>query len=161
MKLTLVDLIDESFTEYKLPHMLVAFPYCSFKCDIENGSQVCQNWELAKAPRIVVEAEDVVARYVSNDLTKAVVFAGLEPFDSWDEMFGLIKAFREVTHDEIVIYTGYNESEIESNIISKLKKSFDNIVIKFGRYRPGQEKHRDEVLGVELASNNQYAERIC
>ena len=141
--------------------MLVAFPYCSFKCDIENGSQVCQNWELAKAPRIVVEAEDVVARYVSNDLTKAVVFAGLEPFDSRDEMFGLIKAFREVTHDDIVIYTGYNESEIESNIISKLKKSFDNIVIKFGRYRPGQEKHRDEVLGVELSSNNQYAERIC
>jgi hypothetical protein len=38
---------------------------------------------------------------------------------------------------------------------------FDNIVIKFGRYRPGQQKHFDEVLGVELASDNQYAKRIC
>ena len=160
MKLTLVDLIDESFTEYKLPHMLVAFPYCSFKCDIENGNQVCQNWELAKARRIVVEAEDVVARYVSNDLTKAVVFAGLEPFDSWEEMHGLIKAFREVTHDDIVIYTGYNATEIDPKR-TQLGRTFDNIIIKFGRYRPGQEKHRDKVLGVELASNNQYAERIC
>lgn len=140
--------------------MLVGFPYCSFKCDVENGNQVCQNWELAKAPRITVEAEDIAARYVTNDLTKAVVFAGLEPFDSWEEMFDLIKALRVVTHDDIVIYTGYNESEIESKI-AQLKKSFDNIIVKFGRYRPGQEKHRDEVLGVELASSNQHAERIC
>ena len=140
--------------------MLVAFPYCSFKCDIENGNQVCQNWELAKASRITVEAEDVVARYVSNDLTKAVVFAGLEPFDSWQEMIGLIKAFREVTHDDIVIYTGYNSKEIDPKI-TYLNLMFDNIVVKFGRYRPGQKKHFDEVLGVELASDNQYAERIC
>lgn len=160
MKITLVDLLDESFTEYKLPHMLVAFPCCSFKCDIENGSRVCQNWELAKAPRITVEAEDIVARYVSNDLTKAVVFAGLEPFDSWQEMIGLIKAFREVNHDDIVIYTGYNPDEIDPKI-TYLNLMFDNIVVKFGRYRPGQEKHFDEVLGVELASDNQYAKRIC
>lgn len=160
MKVTLVDLVDESFTEYKLPHMLVAFPCCSFKCDKENGSRVCQNWELAKAPRIAIEAEDVVARYVSNDLTKAVVFAGLEPFDSWCEMIGLIKEFREVTHDDIVIYTGYNAAEIDPKR-TYLSTMFDNIIIKFGRYRPGQEKHRDKVLGVELASNNQYGERIC
>lgn len=140
--------------------MLVAFPYCSFKCDIENGNQVCQNWELAKARRIAVEAEDVVARYVSNDLTKAVVFAGLEPFDSWQEMIGLIDAFRKVTHDDIVIYTGYDPKEIDPKI-TYLNMMFDNIVVKFGRYRPGQKKHFDEVLGVELASDNQYAERIC
>lgn len=160
MKIELVDLIDESFAEYKLPHMLVAFPHCTFKCDRENGNQVCQNWELAKAPRIAVEAEDVAARYVSNDLTKAVVFAGLEPFDSWQEMIGLIKAFREVTHDDIVIYTGYNATEIDPKI-TYLNLMFDNIIIKFGRYRPGQQKHFDEVLGVELASDNQYAKQIC
>lgn len=141
--------------------MLVAFPYCSFKCDIENGSQVCQNWELAKARRITVEAEDVVARYVSNDLTKAVVFAGLEPFDSWQEMIGLIKAFREVTKDPIVIYTGYTEKELDVNLTYFQLVLFKNIIVKFGRYRPGQEKHKDEELGVELASDNQYAKRIC
>jgi pyruvate-formate lyase-activating enzyme len=159
MKITLVDLIDESFTEYKLPHMLVAFPKCSFKCDYENGSRVCQNWELAKAPRITVEAEDVAARYVSNDLTKAIVFAGLEPFDSYDDMYDLIIHLRRVTQDPIIIYTGYEPEEIHHNITSW--HGYTNIIIKFGRYRPGQQKHFDEVLGVELASDNQFAERIC
>ena len=36
----------------------------------------------------------------------------------------------------------------------------ENIIVKYGRYIPDQEKHYDEVLGVYLASNNQYAERI-
>lgn len=159
MKVTLVDLIDESFTEYKLPHMLVGFPYCSFKCDRENGNQVCQNWELAKAPRIAVEAEDIAARYVSNDLTKAVVFAGLEPFDSFKEMVALINELRNVTEDDIVIYTGYDKDEIEKMI--EAIAVYRNIIVKFGRYRPGQQKHFDEVLGVELASDNQFAKRIC
>ena len=159
MKITIVDLIDESFTEYKLPHMLVAFPKCSFKCDYENGSRVCQNWELAKAPRITVESEDIAARYVSNDITKAIVFAGLEPFDSYAEMVDLIDHLRRVTKDPIVIYTGYEMQEIYSQIAHW--NSLGNIIIKFGRYRPGQQKHFDEVLGVELASDNQYAERIC
>jgi hypothetical protein len=39
-------------------------------------------------------------------------------------------------------------------------KNFDNIIIKYGRYIPGQEKHFDETLGVYLASDNQYAERL-
>lgn len=159
MKIELVDLIDESFAEYKLPHMLVAFPHCSFKCDRENGNRVCQNWELAKAPRIAVEAEDIAARYVSNDLTKAVVFAGLEPFDSYSQMVDLIDHLRRVTKDPIVIYTGYEMDEIYHEIMHW--NSLGNIIIKFGRYRPGQQKHFDEVLGVELASDNQYAKQIC
>ena len=160
MKIELVNLIDESFTEYKKPHMLVGFPCCTFKCDRENGNQVCQNWELAKAPRIAVEAEDIAARYVSNEITKAVVFAGLEPFDSFKQMVSLIYEIRKESDDDIVIYTGYNPKEIDPKI-TYLNMMFDNIIVKFGRYRPGQEKHKDKVLGVELASNNQYAERIC
>jgi hypothetical protein len=39
-------------------------------------------------------------------------------------------------------------------------KSFSNIIIKFGRFIPNQEPHYDEVLGVKLASDNQYARRI-
>jgi hypothetical protein len=39
-------------------------------------------------------------------------------------------------------------------------KQFKNIIIKFGRFVPNQEKHYDEVLGIELASPNQYARRI-
>ena len=37
---------------------------------------------------------------------------------------------------------------------------WENIIIKFGRYIPNQEKHYDDVLGIELASDNQYAEVI-
>ena len=43
--------------------------------------------------------------------------------------------------------------------IDKLK-AFPNIIVKFGRYIPNHEKHFDEVLGIYLASDNQYAERI-
>jgi hypothetical protein len=39
-------------------------------------------------------------------------------------------------------------------------KNFDNIIIKYGRFIPNQEQHYDETLGVNLASNNQYAERL-
>ena len=45
------------------------------------------------------------------------------------------------------------------NKVTVLKR-FPNIIIKFGRYIPNQQPHYDEVLGVNLASDNQYAERI-
>ena len=44
---------------------------------------------------------------------------------------------------------------LEANIIL-----YSNIIIKFGRFIPNREPHFDEVLGVNLASNNQYAKRI-
>ena len=34
------------------------------------------------------------------------------------------------------------------------------IIIKYGRFIPNQQKHYDEILGVYLASDNQYAEKI-
>ena len=157
MKIDLVDLIDESFAEYKLPHMLVAFPHCSFKCDRENGNQVCQNWELAKAPRITVEAEDVAARYVSNDLTKAVVFAGLEPFDSYTDVLSLLEELRSKNgcYDDVVIYTGYKPEEV-SDRFEKLA-SYKNVLVKFGRFVPGDKPHYDDALGINLASDNQFS----
>jgi hypothetical protein len=39
-------------------------------------------------------------------------------------------------------------------------KNCGNIIVKFGRYRPNQEPHFDKVLGVELASDNQYAKEF-
>ena len=39
-------------------------------------------------------------------------------------------------------------------------KKFKNIIVKFGRYVGGQQAHFDEVLGVYLASDNQFAEKI-
>ena len=105
-----------------------------------------------------ISIDKIVSKYINNDITKAILCAGLEPFDSWDDLYQLIKALREKTDDDIVIYTGYNWDEI-SHIVYILKQ-FKNIIIKYGRFIPNQEPHFDEVLGVNLASDNQYAEKI-
>ena len=148
-------LISEDFVNYKKPAMTIMFSYCNFKC----GTGYCQNSSLAHEVDIEINVKDLVQRYVTNTITEAVVMQGLEPFDSWEDVLQFIDLLREQSNDDVVIYTGYNKEEIPPylNILSKLYK---NIVVKFGRYIPGQEKHFDEVLGVWLASDNQYAERI-
>ena len=56
------------------------------------------------------------------------------------------------------IVTGDIVGEIK-DYIDQLKQ-YKNIIVKFGRYIPGQQTHKDEVLGVNLASDNQYTEKI-
>ena len=41
-----------------------------------------------------------------------------------------------------------------------IKKKFNNIIIKFGRYIPNSSKKYDDVLGVYLSSENQYALKL-
>lgn len=151
-------IIDEDFINYKKPCMVIEFPYCSFKCDKECGKQVCQNGALANSPNINIERMDLIDRYLKNDITQSIVMQGLEPFDSWDDLITLIFLFRCYTNDDIVIYTGYNKSEICEQI--ERLQYFKNIIIKFGRYIPNQQAHYDDTLGVNLASNNQYAIKI-
>ena len=147
-------LITEDFVNYKKASMTIIFPYCTWKC----GKDYCQNSSLSKAPIIEIPTDDLVNRYINNPITEAVVMQGLEPFDSWNDLKNFIKRLREYTDDDIVIYTGYNKSEI-LRYIEELCK-YRNIIIKFGRYINGQERHYDKTLGIYLASNNQYAERI-
>ena len=151
-------LTDEDFVNYKKPSMYIAFPNCSFKCDREAGCAICQNSALANEMDIDISLIEIVSRYVKNPITKALVFGGLEPFDSMVDLFAIIIELRNYTNDDIVIYTGYTEQEIKRHV-NKLQQ-YKNIIIKFGRFVPNQEKHYDEVLGVELASPNQYARRI-
>lgn len=156
---------DEDFANYRKPSMFIIFPSCSFKCDKEAGCSICQNSQLAHEPNIEISVKDIISRYIKNPITKAIVFGGLEPFDSWLEAQRLIEAFRDHTDDDIVIYTGYTEEELESiyfnaSIILEELQQYKNIIIKFGRFIPNQEPHYDEILGVKLASDNQYARRI-
>lgn len=151
-------LLDEDFVNYKKPSMFIGFSSCSWKCDKECGMQVCQNGALATSPIKNIGFKTIVNRYINNPITSSVVCGGLEPFDTWDDLYGLVTYLRVLTQDDIVIYTGYYKEEIEV-YIDELKV-FSNIIIKFGRYIPGCEKHYDEVLGIYLASDNQYAERI-
>lgn len=152
-------LIDEDFINYKKPSMFIgAGISCSFKCDKDCGQEVCQNSSLSREPTIKLSIEKIVKRYIDNPITSAVVIGGLEPFDNYQEVKTLISELRHKTNDDIVIYTGYNKEEIKDKI-SDLS-IFPNIIIKFGRFVPDSQARTDEILGVKLASSNQYAECI-
>jgi hypothetical protein len=111
-----------------------------------------------------MDAVEIAKRYYENPITEAVVFGGLEPFDSFADMVELIShlvcchtLYPDEPKPDIIIYTGYRVWEIKDKI-----KMLDiyrdmNIIIKFGRFIPDQKPHMDETLGVELASPNQYA----
>lgn len=146
--------LTEDFINYKKPSMLIMFPNCSFKC----GSQVCQNYNLAQGNNIEVSAEKLVDMYMNNSITSAIVCGGLEPFDSYKDLLDLIIKLRKVTNDDIVIYTGYTEEEIK--IPLQEIKQYPNIIIKFGRYMINNKSHFDEILGVNLASDNQYGKKV-
>jgi hypothetical protein len=122
---------------------------------------MCQNSALAMAPNIEIDDKDIVDRYLRNPITKAIIMAGLEPFDSLPSLHHLVKEFRKQTDDDIVIYTGYTKTELWKYpyTMTYLQK-FPNIIVKFGRFIPDDVPHYDEVLGIKLASQNQYAERI-
>lgn len=158
-------LIDEDFINYKKPSMVIEFPYCTFKCDKECGQPVCQNSPLVDEPNIEISYDDLLIRYINNPITEAIVFQGLEPLDSISDVVNLILWLRIKYNckDDIVIYTGYKEDEIKwiVDILSSNILINTNIIIKFGRYIPNQEPHFDPILGVNLASDNQYAKKIC
>lgn len=169
-------LIDEDFINYKKPAMVLGFPNCSLKCNIDCGEDVCQNQPIKDMKLVEVSAEDVCKRYLDNGITKAVVCQGLEPFDSPFELTEIVDELRNKfsCDDDIVIYTGYTEEECEGIVrkeyrdvnfarlhaVYKQLCRYKNIIVKFGRYIPGRTKVFDRVLGVELASDNQYARLV-
>lgn len=148
--------IFEDFVNYRKPSMILEFPICkNFKCDKECGERVCQNSLLAQSPSIEIYPISLIKKYLNNPISEAIVCQGLEPFDSWPDLIDFLYCFRQYSQDDFVIYTGYTEKEIQDKIDTL--KNFKNVIIKFGRYIPNQPKHFDEVLGVSLASPNQYA----
>lgn len=154
----LLNVIDEDLVNYKLPSMTLEFPYCSFKCNVECGKEVCQNSSLQNNKIVDIEVSDLIDRYLNNPISKSIVMQGLEPFDSYNDLLDFVISFRDKCSDDIIIYTGYAKYEVK-NYLDALKQ-FENIIIKFGRYMPGYESHYDEILGVKLVSDNQYAIRI-
>ena len=151
-------LIEEDFVNYKKASMFIVFPTCTFKCEKDCGIKCCQNSEVAKSAAIEIDTKILVDRYINNPITHAIVCGGLEPIDSFDDLLELVKLVREKTEDDIVIYTGYNKNEILEEI--RILREFPNIIIKFGRFKPNDTHKFDEILGVELASANQYAEKV-
>ena len=151
----------EWFQDYKKPSMFVAFPLCNFKCERECGDRVCQNSTLVKAPNVRVIDFELIDQYFENPITKAIVCGGLEPMDSFEEIVHLIDKLRaRGCDDDVVIYTGYTEEECSKARWLHVLSGYKNIIIKFGRFVPNQKPHYDPVLGVNLASDNQYGKVI-
>ena len=173
MKQTIIikDIIDEDFINYKKPSMFIATSKCSFKCEKEDCNVHCQNSKIVKQSNIEMSIKKIINRYINNPLTAAIVFGGLEPFDQFEELIAFINEFRQQCTDDIVIYTGYTEEEInnfkynDKNYLETLleinkmysKDNNSSIIIKYGRFKATGDKKYDEILGIELASSNQYA----
>lgn len=155
-------IVDEDFNNYQKSSMFICTISCNGKCCIEANIPicVCHNDKWRNENPIKIPDDEIYERYKENNITNAIVFGGLEPFEQFDEMKNLIDTFRNKygCDDDIVIYTGYNPDEIQ-NQVSKLKE-YKNIIIKYGRYVPGYESKYNDILGVSLASPNQFAERI-
>ena len=151
--------IDEDFTNYKKPAMFIGTISCAGKCCAEAGIplSVCQNdgWR-SRAP-ITIPTNDLIERYLKNPITSAIVFGGLEPFEQFEEVGWFIHTLRAdyKCDDDVVIYTGYYPDEIKQQVDAL--RVYKNIIIKFGRYIPNKPHRFDAVLGVELASDNQFA----
>ena len=153
------DIVPTDFLNYKKPSMYIAFPFCSFKCEKECGIKCCQNSSLAKMENKEISIDRILQLYEeAKPITKALLLCGLEPLDSFDDVLELISKFREKYNDDIVIYTGYKEYEIFSQL--QALKKLPDIIIKFGRYIPDKPAKVDDILGVKLASDNQYGEKI-
>lgn len=154
-------IVDEDFVNYKKASMFIATCFCDWKCCTEGGfdKSICQNSPTAQQPNIEISYEEIFKRYISNPITSAIVIGGLEPFFQFTEILGLVIYFRSHgCQDDFVIYTGYRFDEVATFVLHLAKQQ--NIIIKYGRYVPGDSPHYDDVLGVNLANREQYARRI-
>lgn len=155
-------IVDEDFVNYKKPAMFIGTISCGGKCCIEGGIplSVCQNDGWRSCAPVVLSDREICMRYLNNPLTSAIVIGGLEPFEQTKEVHKLIWTLRNIfgCNDDVVIYTGYTQDEVEKEV--EMLSGFENIIIKFGRFRQNQTPHFDDVLGVKLVSDNQYAVKI-
>ena len=156
--MTIKNIVEEDFVNYKVPSMFIATCYCDWKCCTERGLgiDICQNSPISVQPNISIEDKEIFKRYISNTITRAVVVGGLEPLMQQKELINLIKEFRDNgCNDMFVIYTGYEIDETPMKEIIPTLKQLVNVIVKVGRYIPNDTPHFDAVLGVNLASNNQ------
>lgn len=155
----------DDVVDYKKTSMLIAFPYCKLrKC------KGCQNQKLWDAPESYFKdynIDRIVEIYRTSCLHNAVVMAGLEPFDSEEDVLSLIKAFYSLDKPvDIIIYTGYTREEYNRNFKDKILDTLKNcdinkvnnkkLIIKVGRYiKDNKNSWFSDFLGVKLATDNQ------
>ena len=154
-------IIEEDFANYKVPSMFINTCFCDFKCctELDMDIGVCQNAPLAQSPIKEISDDVIYKHFESNPITKAVVVGGMEPMMQIDEIISLISLFRQNGDwSTFVVYTGYYPQEIENELA--LLRPLGNIVVKFGRFIPNKPSRHDDILGINLFSDNQFAERV-
>lgn len=147
--------VTEVFQDYKKPALMVCTAHCDFKCCKDAGYDVCHNMKVAKQRGVFLPFARLLNMVNKSTLTDAVLFGGLEPFLQADELVQCIEYLRAhgMTKD-IVIYTGYDRSELDQKTLLRL--SCSQVIVKFGRYVPNSSPVFDPILGIILASDNQY-----
>ncbi len=161
LEITVKEIVDENFQDYKKSSMFIATSKCDFKClkELNLDCSICQNMDVSKISSKKILISDIFMRYKLNPITQAVVLGGLEPMLQFNEIYELISYFRKHgCDDDFVVYTGYYENEIKDEI--NLLSGFKNIIIKYGRFIPNSKSVYDVVLGVTLSSENQHAVKI-
>lgn len=160
-RITLFDLDEADFINYKKAAFNISAGIsCTFKCCKENPS-ICHNNPLCKQSPIEYSILKIIDRYKNQEIAKSFVVQGLEPLDNLKQVLWLIDGIRRAEiEDDIILWTGYTEKECSDLIFLIKKMGWKNIIIKFGRYVPNSKSRYDDVLGVTLASDNQYAKKI-
>lgn len=159
-KLDVINIVDCDFVNYKEPTFIIlSGTSCTFKCDNENNCKLCQNSHLAREPVINTTIEQCIKMYNNQDIARSITLQGLEPLDNLKQMLWFIYYFRKISSAPIIIWTGYTKEEC-FDLILLIQKTLNwkNIIMKYGRFIPNQKPHQDPILGVSLASDNQYAE---
>lgn len=158
----LIDVKSDNITDYIKTSLLLVFPYCSGKC------KGCQNYELQKkgdSLKKQFKIDSIISYYDSLTTHEAIVCAGLEPFDSFNDLYLLVENLfsDENRNIDFVIYTGYYKEEIENlvnNMIKLLKDNNKSLIIKYGRYDETDIKEwKSNILGVKISTKNQYIEK--
>lgn len=153
--------ITEVFQDYKKAALFLGVCFCDWKCCKESGLPLstCQNYSWSNNEIVEVSFNSIVNRIKGNLLTDAVIIGGLEPLIQINEVVQLISYIRQQgLKNDIVIYTGYYDYEIEDNTLLELKKY--NVLMKCGRYKPNKIPFFSTLLGITLASDNQYVLKL-
>lgn len=159
----LIDVKTDNITDYKETSVLLIFPYCSGKCGNACHNKYLQN--LSENEYLHTTSKAIKQLYEGLSTHKAIVMAGLEPFDSFDDVLDIVKTICS-SHKacDIVIYSGYKKDEYDETFKDKLLACYfdyniynnKKLIVKLGRY---DEKHKNSwhsvILGVSLATDNQ------
>ena len=164
---------QKAFADYYIESLNATESYkiaynCSYNTARTNGARLLANANIKEYIDEVMSAKDE-SRIASQDeilqiLTDIARGVTEEEVVQFSQLGEELRTTRKPTIKDrmgmssIDYATLFKKEEILNHI--NWLQQFENIIIKFGRYIPNQGKHFDEILGIWLSSDNQYAEEI-